>query len=158
MARRAPISVSTNSTATPRLWALDGLPSRSASTVEGWLDTLHELSLDDWMSVAHAISSDASGLSLRASAHRAITTLIAKHRLDVVVWFISDLVATVRFRALQLAARVPRHDRRDIARAISHAEWAVLAIATEAWLPSGDRDLLCAPFQVARSTDALRLA
>jgi len=157
MARRAPISVSTNSTSTPKLWALDGLPSRSASAIECWLDTLNDLSLEDWISVAHAISSDTSVLSRRSSARRAITTLIAEHRLDIAVWFIRDLVATARFRASQLAARVPRRDRHDVARAADQAEWAVLAIATETWLPSADRDLLCAPFYGARSSGALRL-
>lgn len=157
MARRAPISFSTNSISTPSLWALDGLPSRSASAVECWLDTLHEFSLEDWLSVARAFSSDASALSRRAAARQAITRLIADHRLEVVAWFIRDCVATARFRASALAAGVPLRDRRDVARAAGEAEWAVLAIATEAWLQLADRDLLSAPFHLARSSDALRL-
>jgi hypothetical protein len=136
---------------------LDGLPAESASALERWLDELSTLPFDRWLDIGRACARDASGLQQRATARALLDAIVADQRIELTAWFIHDMVRTVAHPASVAASRARRSERRDFAMARSAADWAALAIATQAWLPRADLDALRAPFDAPAGDGALRL-
>lgn len=139
------------------LEALDGLPAESATALERWLDALAELPLDRWIAVGRAYARDRSSRQRAATSSALLEAIVADQQLELTAWFIGDMVQTAAHAAATAASRSRRSVRRDFASARSAADWAALAIATEAWLPRVDRDVLCAPFDAVIGNGPLRL-
>lgn len=136
--------------------ALDGLPAESACALERWLDALAALPVDRWIAVGRALR-DMPDRRARATSSALLEAILADRRLELTAWYIGDLVQTTAYGAAAAASRAGRSTRRDFAAALSAADWAALAIATQTWLPRVDRDTLCAPFAAVMGNDALRL-
>jgi hypothetical protein len=138
------------------LRALDGLPNESAFALERWLDALAELPFDRWIAVGRACARDMS--EYRPHAARALLeAIVADRQIELTAWFIRDMVKTAAYAAAIAASRTSHSVRRDVAVARSAADWAALAIATQTWIPCADREALCAPFDAAMGSAALRL-
>jgi hypothetical protein len=137
----------TSAARAPMLWGLSGVPERSARRLEQWLDSLADLTVDEWIDIAHHSSiRDARDL---ASACARVDRAIVAHELEVTAWFIRDLVETAVQPGRSPTLRRSRHARSQLAVARSAAEWAALALAMEHWLAPSDRALLWAPFAEA---------
>lgn len=139
------------------LQALDGLPAESAVALERWLDALAELPLDRWIAVGRACAHHTSDRQQRMTSSALLEAVVADQQLELTAWFVGDMVQTAAHAATTAASRTRRSTRRDFAAARSAADWAALAMATQAWLPRVDRDALCAPFDAVIGNGALRL-
>ena len=128
------------------LWVLAGLPALSAHTLDRWLDGLHGLTREHWARVADESAS--VGATATAQLRRSVAAAIAQHRLDVVVWFLRDVVETVVYYAMHSSAHAPQFSASEIARIHQATEWAALAIAVETWLDRTVCDALIAPFEL----------
>jgi hypothetical protein len=138
------------------LRVLDGLPNESAFALERWLDALAELPLDRWIAAGRACARDMSGYRQHA-ARALLEAIVADQQIELTAWFIRDMVKTAAHATAIAASRANHSVRRDFAAARAAADWAALAIATQTWIPCADRDALCAPFDAAMATAALRL-
>lgn len=128
------------------LWTLQGLPPASAQRLERWLDTLATIPLAEWIRIGERCFSRDGALLTTTVACAHVERAIEEHELQVTAWLVRDLVETTVFGIRQAAARGPRRIRAQIAIARMAAEWAALAIATEAWITEADRDVLCGAF------------
>jgi hypothetical protein len=135
----------------------DGLAPESAHALESWLDALAELPLERWIAVGRACPRDLHSRQQRTASSALLEAIVADQQLALTAWFIGDMVQTATYAAATAASRAGPSERRDFAAARSAADWAALAIATQAWLPRVDRDALCAPFDTVIGNGALRI-
>ena len=128
------------------LWTLRTIPPETVFELEDWLDSLGELSLDRWVSIAGCCAtSDRASLPITRACQR-VERAITEQGLEFDAWLVRDLVETATFRARQAASDRPRSVRARLSVARMAAEWAALAKLCRPWLPSADYELLCTPF------------
>lgn len=129
------------------LWTLYGLPPASALRLERWLDALHTIPTAEWIRIGEQRLCGDGALLTATSACSHIERAIEQQNLHVTAWLVRDSVETTVFGVRQTTANGPRRIRAHIAIARMAAEWAALAIATEAWIPRVDVETMCAPFE-----------
>lgn len=134
----------------PTLWALSALPELTARGLDRWLESLAELTLDDWMRIGdQCLGRDNDTLAVTRACAR-VEKAIDEHELAVTAWLIRDVVETATCHVRRAAARGGRRAHARLVVARMAAEWAALALATQRWLSASDLDALCAPFERAR--------
>jgi hypothetical protein len=139
-------------------WSLGNLPGRAAVELEQWLDDIGALTLEEWRSIGRDCMRDDPSNRARLAANMVLEQIVARHGLPTTAWFVRDLVETATHGIRMRASGASRSVRSDLARAISAANSAALALATQDWLPPGDRNALLAPFRRPTSPSALRLS
>ena len=131
----------------PALWTLDGVPVASARRLECWLDALATIPMTEWIRVGERCIHSRDALLTTTVACSHIERVVDAQGLHVTAWLVRDMVETTVFDIRQQAAHAPRRVRAHIAIARMAAEWAALAIATEAWIPRADLETMCAMFE-----------
>ena len=112
-----------------------GIPESTLAEIDALVDRLGTLALHDWPTAPPARVAE------RATARAVLDAVIADRGLEVVAWYVRDLVET----AACLACRRAPGDAAMRERAQATVEAAVLARLTEPWLPRADFALLSAP-------------
>jgi len=134
------------------LWTLRGLPAASAQRLERWLDALRAIPVEEWIRIGEQRLCGDRALLTATSACSHIERAIEQQDLHVTAWLVRDSVETTVYGIRQATTRGPRRMRAHIAIARMAAEWAALAIATEAWISRADVETMCAPFESIAGT------
>ncbi|HTJ22750.1 MAG TPA: hypothetical protein VL383_10170 [Gemmatimonadaceae bacterium] len=130
------------------VWGLEYVPPRSARKLVSWLDRLFDLPHDDWLAIADAVRRDSSRLERVGAARQRLAAIVSEHRLELVAWFVRDLVDTAVHHALRRDSSRDRESRAAAGAARDAAYLAALAIAARNWLTDADYQELSAPFAI----------
>jgi hypothetical protein len=134
-----------------RATEVHGFPANADAAVDGWLDALSALPVEQWMAAGQVCRSDAyrrDAVVARARAH--VEALIAGERLDVAAWRARDAVETLAHTAAVHTSHRGSSARRTAALARDAAGWLALAALVRACLTRPEYDALRAPFAAFR--------
>lgn len=134
------------------VWGLEYVPPKSAHRLVGWLDRLSDVSYDEWLAITHAARHDPLRPERLGAAQERLEAVVSEHRLELVAWFVRDMVDTAVYHALHRDEGRDRASRVAASVARDAAYLAGLAIAARTWLTDRDYHELSAPFAIVIGT------
>lgn len=125
---------------------------QTASALARFLESVEELSLEQWLRIADAALSVDTGTTAYQLAGRRLDAAIASRGLGLTSWFVRDAVDTAVQEAI-LARRIHHRPVLSAARAAREAVYrAAMALALRDWLSRPDYDILSATCRSSMAT------